>query len=59
MKFTETPEEYKDKAEFTCKVCRAKFRAETGKRDDCSCRAIGKEYCPYIEKVIKQEETRQ
>lgn len=55
MKLDEIPIELKDKAEFACKVCRVIYRAETGKRDNCSCRSVLKEYCPYIDEVLKNE----
>lgn len=58
MKFDETPPEYKDKAEFACKVCIERYKAEhiTEKFTGCACREVGKEYCPYIEQVIKKNE---
>lgn len=55
MKLDEISIELKDKAEFACKVCRARYRAETGKRDNCSCRSVLNEYCPYVEKALAQE----
>ena len=55
MKIEDFPLDIRDKCEFACKVCRAFYRAETGKKDDCSCRTILNEYCPYVEKVIEQE----
>ena len=54
MKIEEVPQEIRDKAEFACKVCRVKYRAETGKRDNCSCKSVLDEYCPYIDKVLKE-----
>jgi hypothetical protein len=55
MKIEDVPVELKDKAEFACKVCRAKYRAETSKTDNCSCRNVLNEYCPYVEQVLAQE----
>lgn len=56
MKFDETPAEYKDKAEFACQVCMARYKSEhTGKYSGCACRNIGKEYCPYIEQIIQKQ----
>lgn len=55
MKLDEIPSELKDKAEFACKVCIERYKSEhMGKFTGCSCRNIGKEYCPYIDKVLKE-----
>ena len=54
MKIEDAPVEIKDKAEFACMVCRAKYKAETGKADNCSCRKVLNEYCPYIDSVLKE-----
>lgn len=55
MKFDEIPEEFKEKAEFACKVCRALFNSTHSNKADCSCRSVLKEYCPYIDEVISKE----
>lgn len=60
MKFDEIPSEYKDKAEFACQVCMARYKSEHlgEKYSGCAARNIGKEYCCYIEQAIKSEENK-
>ncbi len=56
MKLEDIPQEFKDKAEFACKVCRAFFNStHTNKKIECSCRSVLKEYCPYIDEVLEKE----
>ena len=56
MKLDEIPEEYKDRVEFACKVCRADHRSKTGRKTNCAWRQIGNEVCFDIARAIAQTE---
>lgn len=55
MKIKDAPKELKDKCEFACLVCREQHKLNTGKSENCSCRAVLNEYCPTMEKVINSQ----
>ena len=57
LKINEVPVEIRDKVEFACKVCLAWLNDErVGKTKikECNCRSVLNEYCPYVERVLKE-----
>ena len=56
MKVDKIPKGYEDLVVFACKVCRNKFRAETGRNTNCAWRACGGEVCSYMQEAIEQTE---
>ena len=56
MKLDEIPEEYKDRVEFACMVCREDHKSCTGSKNNCAWRGIGNEVCFDIRRVIERME---
>ena len=53
MKLDEIPEEFKDRVEFTCKVCRVYHESITGRKSGCAWKK-GDEICVDIERAIEE-----
>ena len=57
LKINEVPVEIREKVEFACKVCLAWLNDERvgkTKLKTCSCKEVLNEYCPYVERVLKE-----
>lgn len=54
MKLDEIPEEFKDRVEFACRVCRSDHRSKTGSKSNCAWRGCGNVVCFDIERAIEE-----